>query len=196
MRTPIRFIVCACITLFALHSTAWSSNFVNAEDTTKKYFVSLKCLVKENKKGLENATVSIYLDSSAALLKKVKSDANGIAEFIVPLQQFYTIKVSKKGYLTKIVTIDTKMPKAHYVSDYSFEFSVDMLVEVPGLDASILKYPVSKIFFNTFTKKFDYDFNYIVKILKDLKKFYDNHKLLSKTHSSPVPSDTSKVNKK
>ena len=72
------------------------------------------------------------------------------------------------------------MPKSQEIGDYYFEFGVDIFEEVQGLDVSMLREPVAKIFFNTFTKKFDYDYNYTAKINNDVKALYKNYEALKK----------------
>lgn len=132
------------------------------------------------KKTLDKSFVRVYAENSSALLQKIESDASGWVAFQLPLQKFYTVKISKYGYVTKIITVDAAMPKSLEKGDYYFEFSVDLFEEIEGLDVSLLKEPVAKIFFNTFTKKFDYDYNYTAKINNDVKKLYSNYQLLKK----------------
>ena len=150
------------------------------------------------KKELTQALIRIYADTSTILVQKIETDERGWVAFQIPLQKFYTIKISKVGYVTKIITVDAHMPKSMEIGDYYFEFGVDIFEEVQGLDVSMLKEPVAKIFFNTFTKKFDYDYNYTAKINKDVKALYKNYDLLKKnekaqTRNSKTEDGTTKV---
>lgn len=132
------------------------------------------------KKSLSKAFIRIYTDSSVTPIQKFESDIDGWIAFQIPLQKFYTIRISKQGYVTKIITVDAHMPKSQETGDFYFEFSVELFENIERLDVSMLKDPVAKIFFNTFTKKFDYDYNYTAKINNDLKKMYHDYDLLKK----------------
>lgn len=137
------------------------------------------------KQPLSSAFVKIYADTTSTLIKKVETDERGWVAFEIPLQKFYTIRISKPGFVTKIITVDGHMPKSQETGDYYFEFAMDIFEDIPGLDVSMLKEPVAKIFFNTFTKNFDYDYNYTVKINKDVKSLYKNYELLKKNNKAP-----------
>ena len=148
----------------------------------------MKGQVSCGKENLSKAYIRIYADSASTLVQKIESDNEGWIAFQLPLQKFYTIKISKMGYVTKIITVDAKMAKGYLTGDYYFEFGVDLFEEIEDLDVSMLKNPVAKIFFNTFTKKFDYDYNYTVKINTDVKKLYRNYELLKKQGKTAVTS--------
>ena len=140
----------------------------------------MKGQVVLGKQYLSKAFVRVYPDSSSTPVLKLESDADGWIAFQVPLQKFYTVKISKPGYVTKIISVDAHLPKSQENGDYYFEFAVELFENIQGLDVSILKDPIAKIFFNTFTKKFDYDYNYTVKINGDLKKMYHEYDILKK----------------
>jgi len=139
----------------------------------------MKGQVTYGKKKLDKAFVKIYADTTSNIVQKMASDNEGWFAFQLPMQKTYTIKISKPGHVTKIISVDAFMPKSKE-GDYYFEFSVDLFEEVEGLDVSVLKNPVAKIFFNSFTQKFDYDYNYTVKINSDIKKLYRDYELLKK----------------
>ncbi len=140
----------------------------------------MKGRVLLGKRPLPQAWIKIYSDSSSTLVQKVQADNEGYVAFQIPISKFYTLKISKPGFVTKVVTIDANMPKSSQNGDYFFEFSTDLFESIEGLDVALLRQPVAKIFFNTFTKKFDYDFNYTAKINNELKELYSNYKLQKK----------------
>lgn len=191
MKLPTQYLVLLLL-LAAFRPEAKAGSI---KDSTTKFNLDMKWRVLNGKKGLAGASITVFLDSSMTTVRNVESDGKGWATCRMPIQKFYTIKVSKKGFVTKIITVDAKMPKSFQTSDYFFELSVDLFEDIQGLDVSFLKRPVAKIFFNTFNKNFDYDFNYTIKILKDLKLVYDNHKLLSKG-KAPAVTDSTKVTPK
>lgn len=145
----------------------------------------MKGQVTFGKKKLDKAFVSIYADTATSLVQKMESDNEGWVAFQLPIQKTYTIKISKAGHITKIISVDAVIPKSKE-GNYYFEFSVDLFEEVEGLDVSVLKNPVAKIFFNTFAKKFDYDYNYTAKINNDVKKLYLDYESYKKTGILPA----------
>jgi hypothetical protein len=164
-------------------------------DTSKKFFLAMKGqTLLGKKKPLPQALIRIYADTSSNLVQRIEADEQGWVAFQIPLQKFYTIKISKTGYVTKIFTVDAHMPKSMETGDYYFEFGMDIFEEVPGLDVSMLKEPVAKIFFNTFTKNFDYDYNYTAKINNDIKVLYKNYDALKKKEkNNPQPKQEQQI---
>lgn len=154
--------------------------FPSFDTIEQKHFLDMKGQVTYGKKKLDKAFVKIYVDTTSNIVQKMQSDNEGWFAFQLPIQKSYTIRISKPGHVTKIISVDAFMPKSKE-GDYYFEFSVDLFEEMEGLDVSVLKNPVAKIFFNSFTQKFDYDYNYTVKINSDIKKLYRDYELLKKS---------------
>lgn len=151
-----------------------------AQDSTKKHFLDLKGTIKYGKKKLPGVTLTVFVDTFK-LFNTYETDSlwKGICILPLPLEKYYIINVSKPGYVAKIVTADTHTPKV-IKGDYLFEFTVDLFEEIPELDVSMLKDPIAKITYNTFTKKFEYDYNYTAKINNDVKALYRDYYLLKK----------------
>jgi hypothetical protein len=159
----------------------------------------MKGQIVRGKKPLSMAFIRIYADSSSSLSQKIQTDNEGWVAFQLQLDKFYTIKISKPGYVTKIITVDAHLNKHYQTGDYYFEFGMDLFEEIEGLDVSMLRDPIAKVFFNTFTKKFDYDYNYTATINSNLDKLYKNYKSLKKKDGDTPPvkqtteADTEKV---
>lgn len=150
----------------------------------------MKGRIKYGKKNLEDATISIY--DSLKLYQSVKSDRSGWVAFQIPIQKTFKIKITKQNYVTKIISVDTHMPKLKE-GNYYFEFTCDLFEQIEGLDISILREPVAKIFFNTFTKKFDYDYNYTAKINNEVKKMYQDYEVYKTTGKIPASIKTTQI---
>lgn len=179
--------------LFIFFSFVFDANAQCAtcpKDTTAKYFLSMQGQILFGKKGLDKVFIEVLIDSVNSF-KTFQTDEKGNCEFEMPLQHLYVIKFTKYGYVTKIITADTRIPKTS-AGDYLFQFSADLFEQFPELDVSILKFPIAKIFFNTFTKKFDYDYNYTAKINKDLKNLYREYYSLKEKNNSGKANSQSK----
>ena len=195
MKHPIKNILCAftCLIFFSAFSYA-EKTFSTGDTTVQKNFLDMKGQVTYGKKKLDKSFVKIYADTTSNIVQKMESDIGGWVAFQLPIQKTYTIKISKAGHVTKIISVDATMPKLNE-GDYYFEFSVDLFENIEGLDVSVLKNPVAKIFFNTFTKKFDYDYNYTAKINNDVKKLYHDYELLKKQEGIPIQTMAKTENK-
>ena len=114
---------------------------------------------KDKEKGvLDSALVSI-LNEKKELVTTFYSNRKGKVDFKLPLQRKFSIEISKKGCVSKIIEINTKMPQ-NKVKNYEFSFDIGIFEEVKGLNVSVLKKPIAKINYNTFMSVFDYDYNY------------------------------------
>ncbi|MBI3501229.1 MAG: hypothetical protein HY063_05485 [Bacteroidetes bacterium] len=158
---------------------SFSKVFSQAQDSAQKFSLDLKGQIKFGKQNLDSTTVYVYDDTTSTIVTQITSDVKGWVAFAIPLKRFFVVKFTKPGYVTKIITIDTHVPKTSK-GNYFFGFSIDLFEEIPELDVSVLKHPIAKIFFNTFTKKFDYDYNYTAKINERVKEMYRKYFLLKK----------------
>ena len=83
--------------------------------------------------------------------------------------QNYTIRLSKKGYISKLICIDTRINKA-YEDLYLFAFDTKMvsLVESDKLNKDLIDHPVALIYFDVRKDCFDYNKAYTAKMKKEL----------------------------
>ncbi|CAN5525432.1 hypothetical protein BH10BAC1_BH10BAC1_11830 [soil metagenome] len=85
---------------------------------------------------------------------------------------YYTVEISKTGYVTRSVGISTKLPDAVKTDDvkFTFEFEVELFKEKQGVDDYYLDFPVALINFNELTEVFDYDTKYTKHIKSKIKE--------------------------
>jgi len=165
----------------------YSINF--AQDTLKENYLELSCRVTEAKASkdfkLENvvwAKIEIY--QANVLIGNYLTNKKGKVSFKVPLQNKYTIRVSKPGYVPKIIEVDTRLneviliKKGKYKPYYYFPFEVDIFEEISGLNVDVLKKPIAKISYNYSSYSFAYDVSYTSRINYELKKMYKDYYML------------------
>lgn len=129
---------------------------------------------KDKEKGvLDSALVSIF-NEKKELVTAFYSNRKGKVDFKLPLQRKFSIEISKKRCVSKIIEINTKMPQ-NKVKNYEFSFDIGIFEEVKGLNVSVLKKPIAKINYNTFMSVFDYDYNYTGKINTEIEKMYSDY---------------------
>jgi hypothetical protein len=179
----------------ASHAYYSKSAVITAGDTTKQndFYLELKGNVRQSKGALkdeivplDSALITIY--SGNIPMSEIWTNKKGRCVFKLSLDKTYMIEVTKKGFITKIFEVNTKVPFDKKDS-YSFSFDIDIFEDIKGLDVSVLKKPVAKVSYNMIMEQFAYDVNYTSRINSDLKKMYKNYYLLQK-----IEADTSLIN--
>jgi hypothetical protein len=142
----------------------------------KIHYLEMQCEVteptKENGK-ISSVVVPVILfriyDDKGALIKAVFADEKGKCKFRLGFQKKYKIIISRKGFYSKILSIDTKIP-TDLNTAYIFPADITFYREQEKLDAKIFKEPIAIIVFSSKTKQFEYDNLYSKKLDYDLKK--------------------------
>lgn len=97
--------------------------------------------------------------AKAVLIEKSKEIANvitksdGIITFTLQPNSEYIIEISKEGYVSKRVSINTKVPD-YENQQFEIAFSVLLFVPCEGLDYSVLQSPVLKVVYNDVKRDF------------------------------------------
>lgn len=160
------------------------AKFIDDHDTLTTNYLELKGIINKSKgikecdEPLNGVLIKIYKDGK--FLGARVSIRNGNVNFKLLLQSEYKLEVMKKGYVTKIIEVNTKInrmaiPEKKQKPYYEFPFSVDIFEEIDGLNVSVLKKPIAKIAYNYKTHSFEYDNTYTHKINSDLKKMYKDY---------------------
>ncbi|HEX8517913.1 MAG TPA: hypothetical protein VF868_17085 [Bacteroidia bacterium] len=134
-------------------------------------------------KPLDSVLVTIYNEDVP--YSEIFTNKKGKCSFKLPLDKVFRIEISRKGFVTKSIIINTKVPNEQK-SIFNFSFDVDLFESVPGLDVSVLNNPIAKVNYHLATEGFAYDVVYTSKINTELKKMYKNYYRLQK-----IAADTS-----
>jgi hypothetical protein len=101
----------------------------------------------------------------SVLLKKGKKKFS----FILKKNTTYTIRVSKVGFITRLVCVDTKMLKSNYeLYNFSFETKLVEQANSEKLNKDFLDFPIALIYFDNRKDDFVYDKEYTTKIKKEI----------------------------
>lgn len=75
---------------------------------------------------------------------------------------YYTVEVSKKGYVTRSIGISTALPDNVIIGDvkFTFEFELELFKEKQNVDDYYLDFPVALIKYNETNQVFEYDTKY------------------------------------
>ena len=113
----------------------------------------------------------IVLDENRKVFKELYSNRLGVWHLNLPLNQHYTIKVSKRGWITKTMKVDTRVPSEEY-SNLHFLIHMYFFEEIPELNTSILKKPIATIYYNRALRNFDYNYRYTYKVYQEMRDLY------------------------
>lgn len=172
--------------IFILFCLLFINNNAKALNDTSTFYLQLTGRVRQmksltNNKGdnpwLDSAVIKIYNDTS--LYSHLITNNRGRCSFKLELNKNYLIKISKKGFVTKIIEVNTIVPK-NKIALYEFEFDIDIFESIKDLDVSILNKPIAKVMYSPSDNSFAYDIAYTNRINVALKLMYHNYYLLKK----------------
>ena len=156
-----------------LLNTAYTNNH-------NSFFLEMNASIKQAKnwergsvKKLDSATVVIY-NSLNQVVKNLNSTKAGRCVINLPLNERFVIRVSKRGWVTKIIEVDTRITR-RIRGKYRLNFEVDMFEDIIGLDASVLNKPIANIVYNRTLDRFDYNYKYTDGVNKKLIKLYSDY---------------------
>jgi hypothetical protein len=171
-------------------------------DSTKQkdYYLEIKATVRQSK-GDEKDAETIPLDSVLVTVyngeipySEILTNKKGKCTFRLPLDKNMKIEVAKKGFVTKSIAVNTKIPAAQK-DIFSFNCDVDIFEEIKDLDATVLKSPIARITYSPSLNSFQYDVSYTNKVNIELKKMYKKYYHLKEMEIDTTNSgmDTAKV---
>lgn len=99
------------------------------------------------------------------VIKKERIAANKPFKFELKKDAFYTIRISKEGYITRLVSICTKLPVEH--NDlYKLDFETELIEEHESkkLNAEALDFPITIIYYDNKANWFYFNEEYTTNI--------------------------------
>jgi len=151
----------------------------------KKYYLKINAIIRDSKgpdkadeKTIKGVIIKV-LNENDYLVASYFTDKKGKTNFTLPLDKKFKILITKKGYTSKIVEINTTVPKE---INAAFIFPVDIAIfqDVKNLNTAVLNKPIAKVQFNTMQKDFNYDITYTHKVNGELKKMFKEYYQLKK----------------
>lgn len=101
-------------------------------------------------KGLpiDGVNAKLYKESEETEMVEVTSVSHHSHDFFFNLSKnsFYTIEVSKPGYITRMISISTKLPENVKIDPiFEFQIELEMHEEKQGVDDYYLDFPIALI---------------------------------------------------
>jgi hypothetical protein len=117
--------------------------------------------------GIEGAMVELF--EGNRVVDAYETKKNGKFKFTLYNDLIYTIQITKKGYYTKRISVNTKLP-ADYDDFAKFQFDITMVSkETEQYDPYLAEYPSALISFDPKKKEFNYDKNYTKTYFDEVK---------------------------
>ena len=132
---------------------------------------------------MDSVLVTIY--NGDIPYSEIWTNKKGKCSFKLPLDKSLTIEISKKGFVTKSISINSKVPFDDRDA-FNFSCDVDIFEEINGLDVTVLKSPIAKITYSPSLTTFQYDISYTNKINEELKKMYKKYYKLQEMKKDSV----------
>jgi hypothetical protein len=116
--------------------------------------------------------VLVELYEQNKMVDAYETKKNGKFKFELYNNHIYTIMLTKGGYHTKKITVDTRVPEDFDdLIDYAFDIELDKKTEELADDReTLLEYPIAIISYDPKQESFIYDKNYTKVLVKELKE--------------------------
>ena len=148
------------------------TSFSNLYAQKVKGYLALKGTVKIEHDNFAISKVKVYVDGS--LDKIYDADKTGKFAFNIDLNKQVVLEICRQGFYSKKLEFNTNVP-VEDVGIWNYKFSIELLPEVDGFNASILDQPIGKIKFVDKIGDFDYDEAYTSEMQKRLKSMMKDY---------------------
>jgi hypothetical protein len=147
------------------------------------YYLEMRGLVRQTQvdansttKGalIDSAQIKVFADSTR-LVAIHYSSKHGECRFKLPLMRRLRLEISKPGFVSKLIDVDSKVPPERKMV-YIFPFDIDLFEEIPDLDVRALKHPIAKVKFEMEKGNFEYDEIFTNAVNRDLKVLYKSYR--------------------
>jgi hypothetical protein len=176
------FTFCLCLFLLSVKTQA----------INKSNYDSLSILQVEGK--ISNLNENVYEDCIVELIWKnevvqtlVLKEGKKKFKFILGKNTSYSIRISKKGYLSKLISVETEIPESEeYFGLYKFEFETSLIKEASAsrLNKEMIDFPIAIVRFDYEQDIFSYDKKYTAHIKRELHKPSNNQRTEKETASA------------
>jgi hypothetical protein len=151
--------------------------------STEKCLVIKGRAVDGNSESIDGTSVVLYKENEQMEWVEVTSvvhhDHNFM--FILEANSYYTIMVSKPGYITRSIAVSTKLPAdVSYKPMFRYEFDVVMFKENPKADDYYFDFPVAIISYDAEKEVFYNNEKYTKNLKLKIKESNKQAKITSK----------------
>lgn len=150
-----------------------SSDNKKGKETSSVCLEVLGIALDENGKPIDGAEVRLYKENDELEWTEITSVMYHEHSFVFNLEanEYYTIEVSKNGFVSRSVALSTKLPaNVSYSPIFHYEFEVTLFKEKKGVDDYYLDFPVALISYDAKRDVFDNNYIYTNHIKTKIKE--------------------------
>ncbi|HEY6163126.1 MAG TPA: hypothetical protein VI112_18000 [Bacteroidia bacterium] len=164
------------IRILSLTFLALTSGFVRTQASSpRKTKDTLSCLEISGKVTASDdkgkGMFTVYLSRDNNVLDSMIIGAGKVFKFTLQKNSYYTIRITRKGYVTRSVSINTGLPKG-VSTDPLFRFHFDMMLlkegQVRTKNKEAFDFPIALITYDNKKGWFDYSRKYTALVKKEM----------------------------
>ena len=139
-------------------------------------------------KDLNGKTYKVELILNDLVIDSAIVQNNKKFKFFPPKDSYYAIRITKKGYVTRLISVYTQLPDANN-KYFRLVFTTNLIEEAraKSLDKEALDFPIAIISYNKRRKHFNYNEKYTTNIKRSLVNSNKVTKVVVATFSDICP---------
>ncbi len=123
---------------------------------------------------LKDVTIALVRDNSEVSRSK-NTSADGRSVFLLERNAHYTIKICRKGFITRKIYIDTSLPEnVSALPLFRCDFQVEVSPGSPAINKDFIDYPIALVQYDALRDVFDYEKSYTAAVKKCLAEKEEN----------------------
>ena len=156
-------IIIAALAILVSQKAAGQTTITKAKDNTTVCLQIIGIAI-EKELPIDGVIVKLYKENEELHWEEITSVVYHEHAFSFNLNKntYYTVEVSKPGYVTRSIGISTMLPDKVIIGDvkFTFEFELELFKEQKKVDDYYLDFPVALIKYNETNEVFEYDTKY------------------------------------
>lgn len=164
MKTLIHHTLFTAIIVLCSFNSGSAGNHAKADTSRKQVCLEvLGIALDADDKPIDGVEVKLFKENDETEWSEITSVMHHDHSFDFKLEsnEYYTIEISKPGYVTRSIGISTKIPATVSLKDmFHYEFEVNLFREKKEANDYYLDFPVALISYDAKRDVFDYNSNY------------------------------------
>lgn len=150
-----------------------ATNFLSANGHKLKYD-SLSCLLIEGKvlnsdENEDDCIIELIDETNTVTDSLILKDGKSKFGFVLKKNSYYSIRISKKGFISKLIAINTEiLTETEGIHRFNFQTKLLNEVLIKRLNEDVLDFPVAIVHFDYDNNCFDYNKEYTSHIKREL----------------------------
>jgi hypothetical protein len=170
----INQLILSCLIFFNATSVFAVKHKEDVEDINNPVCLHVSGIaVDKNAKPIDGVEVKLYKENDEMEWTEITSINYHEHSFSFKLSanEYYTIEISKPGYVTRSVGISTKIPAGLSLETiFQYEFEVELFTKKKNIDDYYLDFPVALISYDSKHDVFDHNYSYTSHIKSMIRK--------------------------